>query len=359
MNERIRKILEAAIRAPSGDNCQPWRFVIMGDRVDLYDDPAADTSYYNYRQRASLVAHGALLENVALTAPTLGFETTFNLFPTPDNPCHVAQITFVECPATAVTLEPYIAVRATNRKRYQGGLLNETRLAAMNVASADLPNVRGFLTNKRQDLDRLSEVVCLSDQLVFENRRLHNFLFEHIRWSDEEAEKCRDGLDIKTLELNALDTLGFKILKNWWLTSLLGKVGVSRLVAGNARKLARSASAIGVILGSDSQNPVTYLQGGSLLQRIWLQATKMGLSFHPMSGICFLMQRVADRQADDLSPTHVELIRKAVGKVAVISGTPEPNVISLFRVGLADPPRVRSQRLDMCQFLHECEGEPG
>ena len=82
MNERIRKILEAAIQAPSGDNCQPWRFAVSSNRIDLYDDPAADTSYYNFQQRASLVAHGALLENIALVAPTVGFKVVFNLFPT-------------------------------------------------------------------------------------------------------------------------------------------------------------------------------------------------------------------------------------------------------------------------------------
>jgi nitroreductase len=351
MQERVRKILEAAIQAPSGDNCQPWRFVVDHDRIDLYDEPAADTSYYNYRQRASLVAHGALLENVALVAPTLGFHARFALFPTPDNPCHIAQITLEECPAKASGLAPFIALRTTNRKRYMGGLLDDEKLAALTTAKADLPDVALYLTSKRPEIERLAEVICLSDRLVFENRRLHDFLFEHIRWSDAEATACRDGLDIKTLELNAFDTLGFKLLKNWRLTRLLGKLGATRAVADNARKLASSASAIGIILGPGSREPLTYLQGGRLLQRTWLHATQLGLSFHPMAGICFMMQRVAESRADELSSLHIQLIIDAIKQVAVMTNCQNPNVIGIFRIGIADPPTAHSKRKDLSQVL--------
>lgn len=357
MNERIRQILEAAILAPSGDNCQPWRFAVGENRIDLYDDPAADTSYYNYRQRASLVAHGALLENIAIVAPSLGCNAGMELFPAQDRPDYVARITLAECPPTPNELVPCLAGRTTNRRRYQGGGLDAAQLAALSPAAGDLPEVSIFLTSQRQELERLAEVICLSDRLVFENRRLHSFLFEHIRWTDEEADRCRDGLDIKTLELSAVDTLAFKLLKNWGLANFLGKLGATRAVADNARTLARSASAIGVILGR-SREPLTYLQGGRLLQRTWLQATRLGLSFHPMAGICFLMQRVAAGDAGELAPRHVRLIEAALGEVAMVTGEPAPNVMSLFRVGVAAAPGRRSQRKDLAQRLVGIAGEP-
>lgn len=350
MQERIRKILEAAILAPSGDNCQPWRFAVDANRIDLYNDPAADTSYYNYRQRASLVAHGALLENIVIVAPTLGCSASMELFPAQVRPEHVARITLTEGPVVPNELAPYLAGRATNRRRYRGGELDGAQLAALSPAAGDLPEVSLFLTGQRQELERLAEVICLSDRLVFENRRLHRFLFEHIRWSDAESEKSRDGLDIKTLELSALDALGFRLLSNWGVASALGKVGATRAVADNARRLARSASAIGIILG-DTREPLTYLQGGRLLQRTWLQATRLGLSFHPMAGICFLMQRVAAGEAGELAPRHVRLIEAALGEIAAVTGVPAPNVISLFRVGLAAAPSRRSQRKDLAELV--------
>ena len=351
MQETIEALLKLAITAPSGDNIQPWRLKVRSDQIDLYNVPTADTSYYNYKQRASLVAHGALLENVAVAAPQFGFDAKFNFFPTHDDSDHVAQIALAKCSPFEGELAKYIEQRTTNRKKYRGGLLDAAQLNLLAPNSEDLPSVSVFLTNKRAELDRLSEVICLSDRLVYENKRLHSFLYDHIRWSDEEAATYRDGLDIKTLELNTVDSLGLKLLQNWTLTNLLGKLGATRAIAANARSLARSASAIGVILGTDSQDPVTYLQGGRLLQRVWLQATLMGLSFHPMTGISFLMQRVADNHADELSPQHIILLRDAIRRVAISTGCHDPNVISLFRVGFADPPTARSMRKELLQAM--------
>ena len=346
MQEKIKALLNLAIMAPSGDNCQPWRFAVNGSQIDLYNDPAADTSYYNYLQRASLVSHGAVLENIAIAAPALGLKATFRFFPDEMNQQHVAQIVLEDAPPVANELQPFIAQRTTNRKMYAGSLLNDAQVTQLTPDHADLPRVAAFVANTRSAVNALSQVISLSDRLVFENRLLHDFLFEHIRWSDEEAASCRDGLDIKTLELNAMDTLGFKLLKSWSFASFACKFGAAKAIAGNARKLANSASAVGLILGQGSPVSMSYLEGGRLMQRIWLQAARMGLSFHPMTGISFLMQRVAERQAAALSVQHVGLIQDAVRTIASVSQVANPPVIGIFRVGFADPPSARSLRME-------------
>ena len=62
----IKKILEAAVHAPSGENCQPWRFEIRGDEIGVFNLPKKDQSLYNEGQMASYVAHGALIENILI-----------------------------------------------------------------------------------------------------------------------------------------------------------------------------------------------------------------------------------------------------------------------------------------------------
>jgi nitroreductase len=59
----ILKIVEAGTWAPSGDNCQPWRFTWNGQKLLLFNVSERDTSLYNSSQRASFIAHGAVLEN--------------------------------------------------------------------------------------------------------------------------------------------------------------------------------------------------------------------------------------------------------------------------------------------------------
>ena len=77
----LREILEAAIRAPSGENCQPWRFVLKGESVELWNRPERDQSLYNWGQRASYMAHGAALENLVLAAGARGFGADVAYFP--------------------------------------------------------------------------------------------------------------------------------------------------------------------------------------------------------------------------------------------------------------------------------------
>jgi len=81
--EIINKILEAAVRAPSGDNVQPWEFKVSEGytRIDLYNLPEKDNSYYNYNQLASYIAHGAVIENIAIASGHLGYKAEINLFP--------------------------------------------------------------------------------------------------------------------------------------------------------------------------------------------------------------------------------------------------------------------------------------
>lgn len=48
MEEIIRQIIEAGIRAPSGENSQPWRFLLKGDLIELYNLPERDESLYKW-----------------------------------------------------------------------------------------------------------------------------------------------------------------------------------------------------------------------------------------------------------------------------------------------------------------------
>jgi hypothetical protein len=352
MDQTMQKILELAIKAPSGDNCQPWLFKVKDkNHFDLYNNPDADTSYYNHNQRAALMAHGALLENVSVSAPGFGYHAHFDLLPMKSDANFIAKVVLEDCHLRENLLAPYVDKRCTNRKTYLKNGIDQSDLKSLAENCNDFENISLYLFNGRNDVENLAKIICIGDQLVFENQLLHDFLFEHIRWSDNEALATRDGLDIKTLELSNFDALGFRLLKNWRLTRLLGKLGMTKAVAHNAYKLARSASAIGFILGSESQNPLTHLNGGRIFQRVWLHATQMGLSFHPMAGIAFLMQRVAEKQADGLASSHRELLETARNQILKLAGTAEMNVLTLFRVGYSDPPTTFAQRKDLSKFL--------
>jgi hypothetical protein len=95
MNETIKKIIEAGTRAPSGDNCQPWKFVFIDPTtIEVHLLAGLDRSLYNFKERGSYLSIGALLENMAIAAPHFGYTLTTTLFPKEQDTTVVAQIAF-------------------------------------------------------------------------------------------------------------------------------------------------------------------------------------------------------------------------------------------------------------------------
>jgi len=346
----IRQILESAILAPSGDNCQPWQFKIQGDRIQVFNIPGKDTSLFNFKQTASLVAHGALVENMVIAASAAGYAATVRAFPEPGVPNLVASVELQKAALPCDPLYPFLPARATNRKRYGGGALSASEREALLAAGQDGCGAKLRLLEGDTEKKSVAKIIGLNDRLVFENRYLHAFLYDHIRWSDAEARSAGDGLDVKTLDLAPPDALALKFFKRWSLLPVFNTFGVSRIIGKSAEKLALSAAALGAVaVGGNSS--ADYFCGGRLVQRVWLESTRCGLSFQPMTGIVFLMNRVLEGATEELSASQVGVIRQARQQLDAAFGLAGETVVMMFRVGRSSPPSARSLRLPVERAL--------
>ncbi|MBJ6723662.1 nitroreductase [Geomesophilobacter sediminis] len=341
----IKQLLESAILAPSGDNCQPWHFAVTGARIRLYNLPEKDTSVYNHRQSASLVAHGAALENLTIAASTQGLRPKFSLFPEPAEPNLVADINLEPMSGLPDPLYAFLEGRATNRKRYDRSyqLSGEERRQLLSCACEGVDGVVRIFEDPREK-QTLARAISINDRMVFENRGLHDFLYDHIRWDNEEALRTRDGLDFQTLELSAMDAVAFRAFRNWALLRLATPFGVTRIIGKTAETLALSSSALGavVIVGND---PAAYVNAGRLFQRVWLEATRLGLSFQPTAGIAFLIGQVASGAGGAFSPEQAALLKRCGEEVGALVGDPASSAFLLFRIGRSAPPSARSLRI--------------
>ena len=342
MYQLLGKIIEAGTRAPSGDNCQPWRFQAGKNSIDLFNVPSRDNSLYNYRQRASLIALGACIENMLIAAAHLGLETQVAYFPEPDDQQHVARVSLFQGTNLSDSLYPAIAERTINRKEFSGGALSTVQTLALRASARQVSGATLLLHQDAQKISEAAELVACSDRLVFENPFLHGFLFDHLRWTPAEAENSRDGMDIMTLELAPQNKFIFPLLKHFNFVRLVHGLGATRLIAANARRLMLSASAAGLVsitTGSD----VSWLSAGRLLERVWLEATRIGLSFHLMTGITLLLQKVREGDVAGLSKSNLRLLNKAEVLLIKLTGDAASAAL-LFRVGFCGPPSARSLR---------------
>ena len=344
MKDRILKALEFAMMAPSGDNCQPWQFVAEDTLLKIYNLPEKDTSLYNHLQRASYIAHGALLENLTIAARFFGLEPEINIFPDNQQPNQTAVIKFSEIDASKSPLFEFIPERHTNRESFRPGEISDNQRQAFLASVENFSGVKLRLSETPAEKDSLASIICNNDRMVFENESLHNFLFEQIRWDNQEAKKTQDGLDIETLGLNTLDKSGFKILKHWSIIKLMNHFGLSRIICKKAEKTFKSASAIGMITIPETSSE-NYLMGGRSMERIWLEATRAGLSFHPIAGIAFLIQILQEKTISDrLNVKNQKLLRQTINDLKKSSFRQNETILMFFRIGSGNKQEVRSLR---------------
>lgn len=333
----LTEILARAVHAPSGDNSQPWRFRIEGNTVSLFNVSDADETQYNFRQRGSYFAHGALIENILIAAKTQGYDGEVTLFPG-DAEC-TARITFTEAEAAQVPLAAVIEKRATNRKPYQQSALKPEHREAL-IAAA--PIVR-FLEG-RENLKRVATTVSLNEQLLMENRALHDFLFSMIRWSKKD-EAHKPGLYLKTMELPPPVQILFRFVLCYWpLVRLLNLVGLSKFIPTQSAPVYEASSAFGAIIIRDTTNEA-YVEAGRAFERLWLTATSLGVSLQPVTALPYLFERVSAGEAEAFSAEHQELIRGAYATISKLFAlAPEEHIAMLFRVGYGEAPTAISAK---------------
>ena len=234
ISENIRKIIEAGIRAPSGENAQPWRFVVRDDVIELWNVPERDQFHYNYKQLASYIAHGAAFENMRVAAPVYGYRASKTMFPKPVEPNYVARIDFQKTNPQKDTLYQAVLKRATNRKPYEARPLGEEARAIFSNLRVENSGVELFFTEEAASIKKLAEVGGTNERVMLENRAFHDYFFAHLNWTRKEDDRKRYGFYIKTLELPPPAQVMFRIIKRWPVCKTFNKLGFAKMAAGQA-----------------------------------------------------------------------------------------------------------------------------
>ncbi|MFA5954338.1 MAG: nitroreductase [Patescibacteria group bacterium] len=347
---KMRQLITAATLAPSGENCQPWRFVINGNELQLFNVPERDDSLYNFRQRGSLVAHGALLENFTIAAKALGFNADIRLFPDAQNENLVAAIHLENAEPVADPLYAAITARSTNRKPYANESLTTSERESINAAGVST-SCRFVLIEQKESISTWATAASANERVMFEHHGLHDFFFSHLNWTDAEEQERRHGFYIKTLELQPPQVIGMKIAKHWAVASVLNRLGLSKQVAADNIKSNSAAAAIGGVV-IHGERPQDFVEAGRIVERVWLTVTNLGLSLQPITGALFLAELVREGDASVFSPAHVALLQEVERTAEKLCGADSgERVAMMFRIGRGEPPSGRSSRLRLEEFV--------
>ncbi len=345
MQEKVTTIISDGTKAPSGDNCQPWSFVVNDNVIYVYNRPEVDQSIYNVNQRCSYISHGALIENIIISASHHGFNARAEIFPDKKDLNLVSKI----------TLEPNsnqhndylyqsIDKRHTNRKDHYLKEISEQDKRLLSNSIVKFNDIELIIKDDKKSLSELGKALAVNERILFSNKHLHKFFYDHIIWDEKDQDKS-GGFYIKTLEFLPHQLKAVKLLKSKFILSILNfLIKISDKIAQeNSNKYATSGALIGFFM--TDENDENFVNCGRAIERVWLEATRLGLSVHPCTGILYCMQRLQKGGDSFFSKKDVKLIESSYEVIKAEFGMNSKIIPMIMRIGHSDPPTAYSKRL--------------
>ena len=350
----LESLVEKGILAPSADNLQPWKFHLRGETIALYLDPQRCSEIADAGHRASYLSLGAVIENIALAASHEGLSITVHPFPQGES---------IDRPVATLTLKPskepedllyrQIEARVTNRKFYHGKPVPEETVNRL-VQMGTIPGrSRLLFVGPGKTKNELTRLIGAADQIRFEVEKPHGEFFKAMRFKREEAERAKDGIDLRGLELDLPQRLFFRFISKWERMRWLNRLGMGVSFNLYAQLQVRSSPLVG-LLTAENNSPLDDLQGGRIMERVLLKIAQVGLSVQPMMGIPIFIINLQVNGGRFFSPAQrAELLKIKERFFHLFDLNGRAGLIMLFRMGYAPPPTCRSLRRPLADFLIE------
>ncbi len=349
-------LIKVANLAPSGGNAQPWLWVFDKQGVlHLFHDKEKSHSLLDFKGTGSLIAFGAALENLRLESAKMGLEISIDFRIKEFDEDLIASIRFISKSDSPIQvpfgeLADGIALRCTNRKNEERTELPQSALKALEeIAVQSEVFIESKITH--EDLDHLSKVIGGMDRLrLFHEQGYQDFISE-IRWTPIDAEKTKDGIDLETLEMGAGDKAAMGLIQDPGTIEFFRKYDLGVALTKISDKTLHSASAV-MMIQADEFSPIAYLKSGIALQRIWIKANQLGISFQPISASLFLFHRVEREINHGFKPEEVKEIERLKIKLNELFNIDlSKKEIFMFRLTGSGEPSMRAFRRDVSESL--------
>ena len=343
----IDRIADAARRAPSGGNVQPWRFEADDSEIRFYLVPER-TSKMDVRHRASYLAIGAALFNARVAAAALHKVGRVQLFPETRSTLHVATLHLGEGMDPEIEmLEPYLLTRSANRRMGISVPLESNQLEMM-ARAVQSEGAKLRVVTQREQIVQMGAMLADADRLRFLIPEIHNQMMREVRWPGRHS--LEEGLDVRTLEMDPGSLGMMQLLGRGDVMDNLRDWRAGRILGLRTQAAVNLSSGLMLVTVPRSE-PQGYVRAGAAMERLWLLGERLGMAMQPVLPLYLfatddddLLELGGERRVSELSE-HSERFREAWN----VSDTEA--LAMVFRVFQADSPSVHSVRLPLDHSL--------
>jgi hypothetical protein len=313
LTQALRRAAVRATLAPSVHNTQPWRFRLLPDALEVYLDEPRRLRVLDPYGRQQMISCGCAVFNARVSLASSGLDVLVERFPDPARPDLLARLRILghaDGPQLIADLDRSIEKRRTNRRRFDdeqvpAGVVQALAAAAAAEQTRLMPVVR---PEHRRSVARLSQ---LADRVEYADPA---YRAELRAWTTSDPVRT-DGVPAAAVP-HVTGQSGDEVPLRDFDTH-----GAGWLPADTHSTAAQCL----LLLGTDADNAVAWLQAGEGLERVLLEITRRGYAVSPFT------------QLIEVARTH-ELLRQE------LELSMQPHV--LLRVGrAAETPAVRRRRL--------------
>jgi molybdopterin/thiamine biosynthesis adenylyltransferase len=332
----IREILELAMRAPSGGNTQPWRFVVTGRAIDVVFVPETFSvpPLFDCKGTPSALALGAVTECIVVAGRARGLSATVEYDPQGVDSLVHTRVTIgatgAEASAHERALGAALRTRCSQRTREPGRPLTEDEHLLLRSAVTEF-GVTLWLGEDDKVKETFGEGVAVANRLrvLIEEMNLETFSEFYFRADEPER---RDGVPLENLGLTLPERTMMRLLRRPEVARLLRERGEATALLQYSRDWVMGASAIGAItVAGEARHE--YVEAGRAFLRLWLAASSIGVGVHPLTTLLHESEMLAFPAGDVFTDRERALLRTHMTGVrnALMAGSDAPLAIT-FRL---------------------------
>jgi hypothetical protein len=355
-DSELTYIVENANTAPSGGNCQPWKWIFDQSGVlHLIHDKSKSDSLLDYLGTGSLIAFGAALEIIKLVAADMGIDITTHSHIHDFDEDLIASIVFNSKSDKALSI-PHgdlvqgIGLRCTNRKNGKREVIEPNKLLTFQSLSKE-EGVSLEIIDDLENIKKLAPIVGGMDRLRLLHDQGYRDFMSEIRWSDEEALETKDGIDIATLELGNAERAAMGLVRDPGTVEFFRKNDLGYGLTKISDQTFLSSSAV-MMFQIDDYNPESFLRVGAALQRVWIDVNRSGYSMQPISASLFIFHRVIREIETGFTENEKRMIVQFKNELnQIFNKDLRKQEGIMVRINKADEPSMKAFRRDVSASL--------
>jgi hypothetical protein len=349
----LLRILDLARWAPSGDNTQPWRFEILGEEhILVHGFDTRDHVVYDLDGHASQLAHGALLETLAIAATLEGYRAVITR--RPDTP-ETTLLYDVRLQADhGIQPDPLAAVIETRTVQRRAMSTQALSGAQKQALEAVLP--KGYRVVWFEGLAMRWKLA----RFMFDNAKVRLTIPEAyevhksvIEWgaqfSEDRIPEQAVGVDPLTARFMRWAMASWSRVEffNKWLMGTVAPRIQLDLIPG-----LRCGAHFALLADKPLRSLDAYVEAGRAMQRFWLTAAKSGLHVQPeMTPVIFTRYVREGVHFSSVSKAN-EMVTELNGRLhELLAGEEVSSLYFIGRTGMGSPPKARSLRHPLGRLL--------